>query len=182
MHDTYRNWVAGLLSFIGQHYGDEALEQALRESCAVQLRPIVERFKRCDEEGNIRRKAEFMAGGLREHLMPLTVEEDEEKFIFQMHPCGSGGRLVLDKYCDPPVNFVKIEKPQPMTCGQAHFPVYCAHALILSILSIEWTGAPVFFEEPSDKIGEKPCKIYLYKDPKDTPAELYAKVGKEKSG
>lgn len=182
MHDLYRDWTAALLSFIGRRYGDEALQEALKESCAVWLRPVAERYGRCDEEGNPRRKAELLAGGLRGHLMPLKVEEDEEKFIFQMQPCGSGGRLVLEGYYESPVNLLKIEKPQPMTCGQKDFPVYCAHGPVLSMLGIEWSGAPIFFEEPSAKVGEKPCKIYLYKDPKRTPAELYAKVGKEKTG
>lgn len=180
MHDLYRDWSAALLSFIGRRYGDEVLQEALRESCAVWLRPLAGLLKQCDEEGSIRRKAEIMAGGMRGHLMPVKVEEDEEKFIFLMEPCGSGGRLVQEGYYESPVDLLKIEKPQPMTCGQSDFPVYCAHGPIMAMLGIEWSGAPFFFEEPSDKVGEKPCKIYLYKDPKDTPAELYAKVGKDK--
>jgi len=180
LHDAYRDWVTSLLTFIGRRYGDEVLEEALRESCNMWFKPFWQQCERCDEEGDLRRKAETMARGLRGHLMPLEIEEDEEKFVFQMQPCGSGGRLITDGYYEPPFSFLKIDKPQPLTCGQERFPVYCAHASMLSMLSIEWSGAPIFFEEPSDKVGEKPCKIYMYKDPKATPEELYAKVGKKK--
>ena len=181
MHDAYRDWITALLTFIGRRYGDRVLEEALRESCGMMFSSVPQQFERCDQEGNLRRKAEILALTLRGHLVPMKVEEDEEKFIFEMQPCGSGGRLVLDRSYEPPVNFLKIERPQPMTWGQKDLPVYCAHCAIISILSIEWTGAPLIFTDPPDNIGEKTCRIYLYKDPKAVPAELYAKVGKEKS-
>ncbi len=181
MHDLYRDWTTALMSFIGRRYGDQVLQEALKESCSVWLKPVAELYQQCDQEGNHRRKAELLAAGLRGHLMPVKIEEDEEKFIFEMEPCGSGGRLILEGYYESPANLLKIEKPQPMTAGQKDLPVYCAHGPVLSMLGIEWNGAPVFFEEPSDKVGEKACKFYLYKDPRDTPAEFYAKVGKEKS-
>ena len=180
MHDLYRDWTTALMSFIGRSFGDEVLQEALKESCAVWMKPVAELYQQCDREGNPRRKAELLAAGLRGHLMPVKIEEDEEKFIFQMEPCGSGGRLIQEGYYGPPVDFLKIEKPQPMTTGQKDMPVYCAHGPVLSMLGIEWGGAPIFFEEPSDKLGDETCKFYLYKDPKDTPAELYARVGKEK--
>lgn len=176
MHDGLIDWITALLTFVGRRYGDEALYQALREGCTAWLEPLAEQFSKADAG----HRAVMMTKVLRGHMMPIRIEEDDEKFTFVMEPCGSGGRLVLDGKYQPPRDFLKIEKPQPMTCGQKDFPVYCAHGPILSILAIEWGGAPVFFEEPSDKVGEEPCKIYLYKDPKATPAELYAKVGKEK--
>ena len=39
-----------------------------------------------------------------------------------------------------------------------------------------------WFEEPSDKLGETPCKFCIYKDPNDVPSEVYAKLGKKKPG
>ena len=31
MHDLYRNWTAATLSFVGRHFGDKALEEAMDE-------------------------------------------------------------------------------------------------------------------------------------------------------
>jgi len=176
MHDGLIDWIAATLSFIGRHYGDEALSQALREGCNAWFQPIAESFAHAEA----RHRAKMLAKLLRGHMMPIRIEEDDEKYVFIMEPCGSGGRLVLRGKHKPPRDYFKIKKPQPMTCGKKDFPVYCAHAGILSILGIEFYGAPVFFEEPSDNIGEKPCKFYLYKDPKDAPSALYEMVGKKK--
>ncbi len=176
MHDGQVVWITALLSFVGRRYGDEALYEALWEGCRAWVEPLQETFAQAD----IRHRAVMMAKLIRGHYMPIRIEEDDEKFTFIMEPCGTGGRLILEDMYQPPRDFLKIEKPQPMTYGQKNFPVYCAHAPVASIVGIELGGAPVFFEEPSDKVGEEPCKIYLYKHPEDIPAELYAKVGKDK--
>ncbi len=110
----------------------------------------------------------------------MKVKEDEEKFTFLMQPCGSGGRLILEGCYGPPRNFLKIKKAQPMTYGRKDFPVYCAHASSTLILPTEWGIAPAFVEILSEKLGEEPCQICLYKDPKDIPSELYQRVGKRK--
>ena len=178
MHDGLIDWITALLTFVGRRYGDEALCEALREGCTAWLQPLTERVVQAED---VRHRAVMLTKMLRGHMMPIRIEEDDEKFVFIMEPCGSGGRLVLEGKYDLPRNFLKIREPQPMTCGQKNFPVYCAHAAVLSMLGIEWTGAPLFFEEPSDEVGKKPCRIYLYKDAKATPAEFYAKVGKVKS-
>jgi hypothetical protein len=180
LHDGLFHWITSLLTFIGRNYGDEALEKALRESSTVVFRPVAQLYEQCEKEGNLRGKAELFIQGLRLHYVPMSIEEDEEKLVLEMHPCGSGGRMIQERYYEPPMNFLKIEKPQPMTFGRKDLPVYCAHAAIFAMLGIEWTGAPLFFEEPSDQLGERPCKFYFYKDPKATPAEFYAKVGRKK--
>jgi len=181
-HDAYRDWITALLSFIGRRYGDEVLEEALRDSCGMWFRPVVGYLDGCKKEGKLRQGIKMFARGLRQHLTPTKIEEDEEKFVFTCDPCGSGGRLIADGGYEPPTEFLKVSTPQPMTYGQENLPVYCTHGAILAMLSIEWTGSPVFFEDPSDDVGTTPCKFYIYKDPQATPAHLYAKVGKKKGG
>ncbi len=176
MHDLYRDWVTALLTFIGVRYGDEVLYQALKESCSPWVKGLTELYANKD----IRRKAEMLAGGLRGHLQPLEIKEDDEKFIILMHPCGSGGRLVLNGSYGPPHDFMRVKKAQPMTYGREDFPVYCAHCSFQEILPIEWDGTPLFITVPSAKLGEEPCQIYIYKDPKAIPSELYQRVGKKK--
>jgi hypothetical protein len=182
LHDLYLDWITGLLTFIGRRYGDGVLEEALREGCAASTirNPFSQEWERCEQEGDLCGKAELMAMTLRQHLMPVKIEEDEEKFILEMQPCGSGGRQVLNGLYEPPINFLKVEKPQPMTYGRKDFPVYCCHGAIFHMMAIESAGAPMVWEEPSDKLGEEPCKFYLYKDSQALPAEFYAKVGKKK--
>lgn len=178
MHDALLRWVTALLSSIGRRYGDETLESVLRETCPAVVVDAAIQLAEIPQEDH-RAKAELIVKGLRGHLSPMKIEEDDEKFTIEMQPCGSGGRLILDGYYDPPYSYLKLSKPQPMTFGQEDFPVYCTHCAVLGILSIEF-DAPLFFIDPSDRLGEKPCKIYLYKDTEAIPDTLYAKLGKKK--
>ncbi len=179
-HDAFVHWVTSLLSHIGRHYGDEALEEAYKECVSVVFGPISEQYKQCDNTGDLRTKALMFIYGLRTHHEHMTITEDDEKFTLQMNICGSGGRMVLDGYYDPPCNFLKIEKPQPMTYGIKDFPVYCVHEPILEMLTAEW-GIPIFFVQPANELGKEPCTFYLYKDAKDVPDEFYTRIGKEKN-
>ena len=176
MHDGLISWITALLSFVGHGQGDEAVYQALKESCNSWLGPLSDAFAHADPG----HRAVMLAKMLRGHMMPIRIEEDDEKFTFIMEPCGSGGRMVIEGKFQPPHGFFNIERAQPMTCGQSCFPVYCAHGPVISVLGIESSGAPLFYEEPSDNVGQEPCKIYLYKNPAATPAQLYAKVGMKK--
>ncbi len=176
MHDLLRDWVTGLLTFVGERYGDEALLEAGKASCAAWFRPMSEIWAKAD----LRRKVELLASGLRGHLQPVTVEEDDEKFVFHMHPCGSGGRLVLDGCYGPPRNFLTVKKAQPQTYGVADFPVYCTHDPVLEIIGIEQTGAPLYIVIPAQKIGHERCSIIIYKDPKAIPSDIYTRLGKKK--
>lgn len=177
MHDLYLHFVTGLLSFVDRQYGDEALYQGLGEGCAAFLRPLAERYRGMEP----RRKAELLAMGLRGHLHPLKIEEDDEKFTFMMQPCASGGRLILQgAYDGPPNNFAKVAKAQPMTYGRADHPVYCVHCSFQEILPIEWDGVPLFITEPAKELGKEPCRIYIYKRPEDIPDRFYERIGKQK--
>ena len=43
---------------------------------------------------DMRAVIQFMAKGMRGHLQPLKIEEDEEKITITMKPCGSGERII----------------------------------------------------------------------------------------
>ncbi len=108
------------------------------------------------------------------------VEEDDEKIIFHVDPCGSGGRMRREGRYDTPYNFPKVKDPHPLTFSRPDFPHYCQHcALFHSQMPIEWDGAiwPVML--PGEK-DEDPCIFLFYKDPKDIPEEYYTRVGKKK--
>ena len=179
-HDAFVHWLTSCLSYIGRRCGDEGLEEAYRESATLIFKPIAEQYQQCDEEGDLRQKAEYFIYGLRTHQTHMTIREDDEKLMLQMHVCASGGRMVLDGYYDPPCNFLKIKKPQPMTWGMKDLPVYCVHEPILEMLTAEW-GVPLFFVEPANELGKEPCTFYLYKNAKDIPDELYDRIGKRKN-
>lgn len=175
MHDFFRDWITGTLSYIYESYGDQALDKALRRGLSARFKEMVEAYDKAD----FRRKVEMFAMGLRGHLQPVEIEEDDEKVCLTMRPCGTGERLVQEGAYKAPKNFSIVKDPHSVTYGRPNCPVYCTHEPILEILPIEWLGYPVWVAyPPDDRWGG--CRFCIYKDPKAIPEEVYARVGKKK--
>jgi len=175
MHDFFRDWITGTLSYIYESHGDQALDDALRKGLSPRFKEMVEAYGQAD----FRRKVEMFAMGLRGHLQPVEIEEDDEKVCLTMHPCGSGERLIQEGAYKAPKNFSIVKQLHPMTYSRPNCPVYCTHEPMLEILPIEWLGYPVWVAyPPDDKWGG--CRFCIYKDPKAIPEEVYERVGKKK--
>jgi hypothetical protein len=176
-HDLYRDWITALLSFIGRRYGDEVLREAYEESFTPALKPVMERLLK---QGLTRAAIEGIAAALRGHLGAYAkIEEDNEKLTFHM-PCPSGGSLMNEGRYEPPFNFMKVKKAQPMTYGRADFPVYCVHCTFQDSLPIDWFGRPLWLMDPAEEIGKVPCLRYVYKKPEDIPERFYKRLGKKR--
>lgn len=174
-HEGFRDTVTSLLTFIGRRYGDEVLYDALHEA----FQPFAELAKLYRDQ-DIRRQVEMLAMGLRGHLNPLIIEEDDEKITVMMNPCGSGGRAVLNGSYEPKGKFLKVKKHPLMTLNKNDFPVYCCHCPLQDLIPMEDSGFPIWITEPSDDIGKEPCKFLLYKDQKLIPEKYYQRLGKKK--
>ena len=174
MHDMYVDWVALLMDYIYKNHGENALYQALKE-WAMQ-RPTVD-VRKLD----FRVRVEGLAAWLRGHLVPLKVEEDNEKVCITMEPCGSGQRLVQNGRYGSPCNLTMIQKPHSITWGMTDFPIYCTHEPIIEIVSIEQLGYPAQVVFHPEKVArDKSCTFCIYKNVEDTPEEFYTRVGKQK--
>jgi hypothetical protein len=178
MHDGYRNWITALLSEIGRRMGDEALEEIMVETVRAWWIPNLEALSKAG--GNRAEMVKMFAAGLRGHLQPMDVEEDEEKVVLRMKPCGSGGRLLLEGKYRGPDGFLEIASPQRMTYGRPDFPVYCAHEAAMEEIDIDRNGAPFVVVEPASKLGEEPCSFIIYKDPSKIPEKYYERLGRRK--
>lgn len=175
MHDLYRDWTTATLSYIGRKFGDVALEETLTEGVRAWWLPNLNKLPKGAEA--MRQRIKMFVAGLHGHLQPLHIEEDDDKVVIQMRPCGSGGRLVLEGKYKGPNAFLTIETPQRITYGRDNFPVYCAHEPPMEWLDIEQNGAPFVIVEPSSDIGKEPCSFLIYKDPNKIPAKYYERLG-----
>lgn len=179
MHDLEATMVTATLSFIGKRFGDKVLEEALHEMLASWVKQAARDYAKVDSP---KRRAQMFAYGLKGHGVALQIEEDDEKFIFTQQPCGSGGKLVRDGSYGPPRNFYRVHQPQMMTYGKKDWPAYCAHCIFHEIVGMEETGVPLFVLVPPDRPGEQPCRMLLYKDPANIPAEYFERAGLKKPG
>jgi hypothetical protein len=178
MHNILRDWIAAIYSYIYERDGDEALYEVNKAACSYWLKDLMEVYAKADPP----RRAQMLAAGYRGHLVPLKVEEDDEKFTLTMLPCGSGGKLATSGAYEPPSKLSRVKRAQPQTYFKESFPVYCTHCAFQEIVPIEKLGYPMFITDPpeGDKIGKENCKVYIYKEPKSTPVRFYERVGKKK--
>lgn len=178
MHDLYRNWTTAMLSEIGRRFGDEVLEEVMTAGVKAWWLPNLEKLPQGAEA--LPQRIKMFVAGLRGHLQPLHIEEDDEKVVIQMRPCGSGGRLVLEGKYEGPDGFLTIEKPQRMTYHRANFPVYCAHEPPMELVDIEKNGAPFVVVEPAAVLGKEYCSFIIYKDRSKVPPKYYERLGLKK--
>jgi hypothetical protein len=178
MHDLYRDWTTAMLSAVGRRFGDEALDDIMTEGVKAWWLPNREKM----EKGSptLAQRIKMFVAGLRGHLQPMNIIEDEEKVVIQMRPCGSGGRLVLEGKYEGPNAFLTVEKPQRMTYNRANFPVYCAHEPPMELVDIEKHGAPFVVVEPAAVLGKEHCSFIIYKDKTKVPAKYYERLGLKK--
>jgi hypothetical protein len=174
LHDGYFTWVTGLQTYIYQNMGIDAVEEAERQAHTIESKIAFIP----SGETDFRTRVENLLGGLRGHLQPITVAEDDEKVTITMEPCGSGERLIKKGGYEE--GLAKVKEPHRITWGMENFPLYCVHCPVMEALDIENTGDFVFCHFVSDPIAEEHCQFVFYKDPALIPGEFYTRIGKKK--
>ena len=183
LHDLYLHWVTALLDRIYRRWGEDEAVESLRETVRQWVVPFARLKAQLLEKGGVAAYMEFLIDALRQHSMypNLTVEEDDEKFILTMQPCGSGGRLIDSGAYEGPLGYAKLKKPGAHTWGETDLPIYCAHCPwaqeIFPVSEVGegmqlWIHASPFPKKPGD-----PCVQYVYKDPKHVPDRFYERIG-----
>ena len=174
LHDGYMFWATGLLTYIYQNYGIESVEKAERFAHTIEGKTV---FKP-PIETDLRSLIIHLAKTLRGHLQPLAIEEDDEKIVLTMKPCGSGERIIeLGGY---EAGLARVKERHHITWGMKDFPIYCVHCPIMETLGFEGTGdlQPVHLANEPMRHGF--CHFAYYKDPANIPEEYYRRLGKEK--
>jgi hypothetical protein len=151
MHDLYRDWTVATLSFVGGRFGDKVLEEAMDAGVKAWWGPNLEKMPQ--EPEALRAGVKMFAAGIKAHLQPLHIEEDDEKIVMQMRPCGSGGRLVLERKYEGPDAMYTVRGSQLLTYGREDFPVYCSHEPLMELQDIKSHGAPFVVIERPTKSG-----------------------------
>lgn len=171
IHDQFIDIMARFYDYVGKVFGDQRLEGIFRHSGERQ-RQWFEKWESLLTEDFVRASVHL----LKTHMGNLSVTEDTDKFTITQDPCGSGGRLMREGAYAGPDGLYRIETPQAMTFGKSGFPSYCAHCAVWNnIQCIEWFGHPQWsIDHPATP--NDPCRIHIYKSPKQIPARYYEQV------
>lgn len=170
LQDYSVNWVTSLLTYIGEHLGEEAVEDALRRFGETYLR---ERRAGGDAPAWADLPAEVRARALLRPMVAngagVAVSADDERITLSFR-CGTGGRLVDEGRYRPAEDdgpgrgYLVLQGDGPATFGVPGLPVYCAHCSVNNELQPqEWDGAPLTVEFPTRSPGE-PCVHHVYRD------------------
>jgi hypothetical protein len=174
LHDGYGFWVSGLQTYIYKNCGIDALEQAEREAHTTEAKVVFKPIEATD----IRSRVEHLAKGLRGHLQPIKIEEDEEKITLTMQPCGSGERIIQKGGYE--AGLARVQDPHRITWRMKDFPIYCVHCPVMEMLEMENTGNFGLVHIVSEPISHGSCQFAFYKNPADIPEEFYARIDKKK--
>lgn len=175
MHDLYRDWLTGTLSVVGRRFGDEVLEEVMTDGIRAWWTPLSRKLPKGSE--HLEQRIRMFVAGLRGHLQPMEIREDDEKIEIFMKPCGSGGRQIQHGRYDGPDAFLKVERAQRATYGRENVPVYCTHEIAMERVDVENDGHPFVITEPAEELGKGYCRLCIYKNPKDIPAHYYTRLG-----
>jgi hypothetical protein len=185
LHDLLVESIAGLLSYVQEKLGEEAVADSHRFCMERGWRRNVEEIDRRPREQIVHLLAAtwraHSGSGTGPHPGAFTIEEDDEKVTFRMNPCGSGQRLWRMGRYEGPNGYATTRDAHDWSYEREGFPVYCTHCTFMNeILAIEWIGYPVY---PSDAPGDfdrDPCVWHWYKDRADIPARHWERYGKAK--
>lgn len=184
VHDMFVNWSWSFFTYIARTFGEDKLEEAMRFVIDSYYKQRYDKVM----ESDVNTQLQVAVEGLRGHLMgpgrqgEIEVTEEPERFKLKLNPCGSGGvarqRVENSNKEEDSKLFGFSKEAHPWTWGKERVCYYCAHcALVNEVLAIENYGHPMRITEYPKK-AEDPCVWYIYKDPKDIPAEYYERVGK----
>ncbi|WP_326537489.1 hypothetical protein [Pseudorhodoferax sp.] len=128
-HDFQVALLAHLFGASRKAGGTPYLEAKLESAYNSTFRLFYPVFQRLDDETHLR----YLATTHHYHMMRFVLSEEDDRFVFRLDPCGSGGRLYrgeiwrgMFRYGDGPTAQL-VPEAQPITFGRRDFPVYCSH-------------------------------------------------------
>jgi hypothetical protein len=185
LHDLYAGSTAGLLTFIKDRLGEEAVAEAHEVSMERDWRRTVGKIADVDRRTLVYLLAAtwraHSTSGVGKNPGAFTITEDDEKVTFAMNPCGSGQRLWRNGHYSRPDGYALTDAAHDWSFGRKDFPIYCTHCTFMNeSLPIKWLGFPIYPSHPPDDFDHDPCVWHWYKDPADIPAEYWERYGLEK--
>jgi hypothetical protein len=181
LHDLLNLWVTALFSVIYEEKGMPYLSRLVWETYVTMFDFTYRMYSAMDTKSLFRNLVRMWYY----HQATFRVVEEEERFVFLLDPCGSGGRLYRGEVWMPGVFrygtglLCESREPDDITFQRAPFPIYCIHCAATNRDQFE--GKPWSFLVDGEAMSEpsRPCVQYLYKKeaPRVAPPGLLKQVG-----
>ena len=181
LHDLMAEGIGGLITFVQQRFGEDAVAEAWQDGQGRGWKRDVQKIAEADRRQIVHALAAtwraHSCSGTGPHPGAFTIEEDDEKFIFRMNPCGSGQRLVRRGLYES-AGYGRTHDAHDWSYGRKDFPLYCTHCSFMNeSLPIKWIGYPLYPSDPPEDYSTDPCTWYWYKDRDAIPERHWKRYG-----
>jgi hypothetical protein len=167
-HDRGLDAVCALITHVYRTHGIDVLERSIRAVGDQTLLAWMPQDIERPPEVRIRTWAAMLHGNFAE----FTIDEDDEKFVITQDPCGSCGRQLECGAFPGPLDHATVTEVHPITFERGDVPIYRTHVAVMHFLmAVERIGVPWPVVACPRGSNAGPCRITLYKDPRN-PAAL----------
>ncbi len=107
------------------------------------------------------------------HCADFTIAEEEDRFVFRLDPCGSGGRLLRGQMWRDMFHYGEplspmMEKPHNINFNRTQAPTYCTHCAASNRAQLAGASSethPLFFviDGHAQLRPGQPCRQFAYK-------------------
>jgi hypothetical protein len=111
------------------------------------------------------------AAMLHGNFARISVTEDDERFVITQNPCGSCGRQLECGAFPGPLDHATVTEAHPISFDRGNVPIYRTHVAVMHFLMpAERIGVPWPVVACPRGTVPGPCRITLYKDPRNPAA------------
>jgi hypothetical protein len=177
-HDLRRDLISDRLGQIYRHFGEDALSDAMLYAAqrGWWSTSMPDDFA-LDPEVRLRNVAFFLSVCA---YFQLRIVEEPDRWVLHADVCGRCGRQCRDRYFTDGWPLEVVSERSPLTFGRGDMTIYQTHAAVIHHqYAIDTVGAPwPVFECRGLREDPSGCRLYVYKDPAQTPDVFYEQVGR----
>ena len=172
-HDFGVVWLAHFYALALEIGGLDYLDEMLAETYEPAFVAGFPRYAAMDDEARVRE----IALTWNYHCADFTIAEEEDRFVFTLDPCGSGGRLWRGVMWRDMFGYGRplsplIPQQHPIDFMRRDAPSYCTHCAASNRAQLGRAGdprVPLFFviDGHAQLRPGMPCRTYVYKDAAD---------------
>jgi hypothetical protein len=172
-HDRGLDAVCAQITHVYRTHGIDVLEQSIRAVGEKTLLAWMPKDIERPPEVRIRTWAAMLHGNFAE----FTIAEDDARFVITQDPCGSCGRQLECGAFPGPLEHATVSEVHPITFERGNVPVYRTHVAVMHFLMpTERLGVPWPVVACPRGSVPGPCRITLYKDPRNPAARRDAEA------
>lgn len=168
-HDFGIVWLEYFYATAIEHGGADYLDETLAQTYEPAFVAGFPHFGAMGDEQRVR----AMALTWNYHMADFTLREEDDRFVFTLDPCGSGGRLLRGQvwrgmfhYGEPLA--AKMAEPHPINFLRRDAPTYCTHCAASNRAQLKHVAdpeVPLFFviDGRAQMKSGQPCRMFTYR-------------------